>query len=211
MQGAELGYDLDVWHLGVIAAGKAPELSVQRLAEELGCRLLSVPRGPTTIWAWLGAQRCVSVAEFERLAASALGASVSFAIGEPRQGIDGWRLTHQEAQIALTIMLRGPERLVRCADVVLLAAAARDDKIAGFLLDAYLRPLERRKDGEALKRTLRSYLTLGCNAASAAASLGVDRHTVQRHLGKIEESLGRPLDSCRAELEVALRVDALTA
>jgi PucR C-terminal helix-turn-helix domain/GGDEF-like domain len=211
MQGAELGYDLDAWHLGAIAAGKASELSLRRLAEELGCQLLSVPRGPVKTWAWLGAQRSISVSEFERLAASTLGASVSLAIGEPRQGLEGWRLTHQEAQIALTIMLRSPERLVRCADVVLLAAAARDDKIAGFLLDAYLRPLERRKDGEALKRTLRSYLNLGGNAASAAAALGVDRHTVQRHLGKIEESLGRPLDSCRAELEVALRVDALNA
>jgi hypothetical protein len=211
VEGPEFDYDLDAWHLGVIAAGKAPELSVRRLAEELGCRLLLVPRGPETIWAWLGAQRSVSVSKFERLASSKLSASVSFAIGEPRQGIDGWRLTHQEAQIALTVMLRSPERLVRCADVVLLAAATRDDKIARFLLDAYLRPLEKRKDGEALKRTLRSYLTAGCNAASAAASLGVDRHTVQRHLGKIEESLGRPLDSCRAELEVALRVDALIA
>ena len=191
----------------MIASGPAPELSVRRLAEELGCRSLLVPRGPKTAWAWLGAQRSVSVSEFERLASS-LGASVSFAIGEPRQGIDGWRLTHQEAQTALSIMLRGNERLVRCADVVLLAAATRDDTIARFLLDAYLRPLEQRKDGETLKRTLRSYLAASCHAASAAVSLRVDRHTVQRHLGKIEETLGRPLDSCRAELEVALQVKA---
>jgi len=208
---AELDYDLDAWHLGVIAAGEAPDLSVRRLAEELGCRLLLVPRGPNTVWAWLGARRSVSIPEFERRASSKLGASVSFAFGDPREGIDGWRLTHQEAQLALTVMLRGSERVVRCADVALLAAAARDETTARFLLDAYLRPLETRKDGDALKRTLRSYLTADCNAASAAASLGVDRHTVQRRLGRIEESLGRSLGSCRAELEVALRVDALTA
>ncbi len=207
----ELDYDLDAWHLGVIASGKAPELSVQRLAEELGCRLLLVPRGPNTIWAWLGARRSVSITEFERLAASKLGTAVSFAFGEPREGIDGWRLTHQEAQLALTVLLRGSERLVRCSDVALLAAAARDETTARFLLDAYLQPIERSKDGDTLKRTLRSYLTADCNAASAAAALGVDRHTVQRRLGKIEESLGRPLRSCRAELEVALRVDALIA
>lgn len=207
----ELDYDLDAWHLGVIASGKAPGLSVQRLAEELGCQLLLVPRGPDTIWAWLGARRSVSVPEFERLTSSKLGASVSFAFGEPRERIDGWRLTHQEAQLALTVMLRSSERLVRCSDVALLAAATRDETTAKFLLDAYLRPLERRKDGDTLKRTLRSYLTADCNAASAASALGVDRHTVQRRLGKIEESLGRSLTSCRAELEVALRVDALIA
>jgi len=209
MQGTELDYDLDAWHLGVIASGKAPELSVRRLAEELGCRLLSVPRDAGTIWAWLGARRSVSVSEFECLATSTSYASVSFAVGEPRQGIEGWRLTHQEAQTAAAIMLRSGQRLVRCADIVLLAAATRDETIARLLLDAYLRPLERRKDGETLKRTLRAYLAASCNAASAAASLGVDRHTVQRHLGKIEESLDRPLDSCRAELEVALRVEDL--
>jgi hypothetical protein len=208
---AELDYDLDAWHLGVIALGKAPELSVRHLAEELGCRLLLVPRGPETTWAWLGAQRSVSVSEFERLASSGLSTSVSFAFGEPRKRIDGWRLTHQEAQLALTVMRRSSERLVRCSDVALLAAAARDETTVEFLLDAYLRPLERRKDGDALKRTLRCYLTANCNAASAAAALGIDRHTVQRHLGKIEESLGRSLGSCRAELEVALRLDELTA
>lgn len=205
----ELGYNLDAWHLGVIASGKTPDLSVRRLAEELGCQLLLVPRNSDTIWAWLGARQSVSIAEFERLARSKLSASVSFAFGEPRERIDGWRLTHQEAQAASAIMLRGTEQLVRCSDVVLLTAATRDDMLARFLLDAYLRPLEKRKDGELLKRTLRSYLTASCNAASAAASLGVDRHTVQRHLGKIESCLGRPLDSCRAELEVALRVQAL--
>jgi hypothetical protein len=208
-QGAELDYDLSAWHLGIIAAGQASELTVRRLAEELGCRLLLVPRGPETIWAWLGAQRSISVAEFERLASSKLGASVSFAIGESRQGIDGWRLSHQEAQTARAIVLRSSGRFARCSDVVLSAAVIRDETIARFLLDAFLGPLEKRNDGEVLRRTLRSYLAVGCNAASAAASLGIDRHTVQRHLGKIEESLGRPLDSCRAELQVALRVETL--
>jgi hypothetical protein len=211
IQGAELDYNLDAWHLGIIAAGESPELTVRRLAEELGCRLLLVPRSPETIWAWLGAQRSISVSEFERLASSKLGASVSFAIGEARQGLDGWRLTHQEAQTALEIMLCSTERFTRCSDVVLVAAVMRDDAIARFLLDAFLRPLDKRRDGRVLRQTLRSYLAVGCNAASAAASLGVDRHTVQRHLGKIEESLGRPLDSCRAELQVALRVEALMA
>ena len=211
VEGVELDYDLDGWHLGIVALGEAAELTVRRLAEELGCRLLSVRRTPETLWAWLGAQRSISLSELERLASARFDASVSLAIGEPRQGIDGWRLTHREAQTALAIMLRKPQRLTRCSDVVLSAALIRDEETRGFLLDAYLGPLDKRKDAEALRQTLRSYLAVGCNAASAAASLGVDRHTVQRRLGKIEESLGRPLDSCRVELEVALRVEELLA
>ncbi len=97
-QEAELEYDLEAWHLGLIASGKAPELSVRRLAEDLGTQLLLVQRGPGTVWAWLGAPHALSVSEFERRASSRLDSSVSFAFGEPRQDIDGWRLTHQEAR-----------------------------------------------------------------------------------------------------------------
>jgi DNA-binding PucR family transcriptional regulator len=39
--------------------------------------------------------------------------------------------------------------------------------------------------------------------------LKVDRHTVKRRLHKIEESLGRALHTCQAELELALRLEAL--
>jgi len=75
------------------------------------------------------------------------------------------------------------------------------------LLDAYLAPLGSGRDGAVLRDTLRTYFASGGNAASAAASLGVDRHTVQRRLRKVEEAIGRTLDTCRAELEVALRVE----
>ena len=49
----------------------------------------------------------------------------------------------------------------------------------------------------------------GCNAATAAAALRVDRHTVERRLNSIETRLGRSLHTCRAELEVALRLEEL--
>jgi len=52
-------------------------------------------------------------------------------------------------------------------------------------------------------------LAAGFNAATAAAALEIDRHTVQRHLRKVEEALGRLLPSCHAELEVALSLEEL--
>jgi DNA-binding PucR family transcriptional regulator len=60
-----------------------------------------------------------------------------------------------------------------------------------------------------LRKTLRAYFAAGFNAATAAAALEIDRHTVQRRLRKVEESLGRLLDSCHAELAVALRLEEL--
>jgi hypothetical protein len=206
---AELDYDLDAWHLGVIAVGAKAEPVTRRLAERLGCRLLLLPRGVETAWAWLGANRAIPFDEIERFASSNVDSSVSLAVGEPRKGVDGWRLTHQESQTALEVMLRRPRRLVRCSDVVLLATVMRDEETSRFLVDAYLAPLDLRRDSQVLRQTLRTYFASGCNAASAAAALGVDRHTVQRRLRKVEESIGRPLETCRAELDVALLVEQL--
>jgi len=200
-----LDYDFELWHLGMVAVGGDVELVAKRLAERLGCQLLFLPRGAETAWVWLGAGRAIPFAELERLVTA--DEDAAFATGEPRRGLDGWRLTHREAQAALEVLRRKPQRVVRCSDVVLLATAIRDEEMSAFLVDAYLRPLDSGRDGAVLRATLRTYFASGGNAASAAASLGVDRHTVQRRLRKVEEAIGRTLDTCRAELEVALRVE----
>jgi DNA-binding PucR family transcriptional regulator len=69
--------------------------------------------------------------------------------------------------------------------------------------------LTSRRDRDVLRATLRAYYAADCNAASSAASLGVDRQTVRRRLRKVEEAIGRPLDGCRVEMEMALRIDDL--
>jgi hypothetical protein len=206
---AAFGYDIDGWHLGIVAAGAKAELFVRGLAERLGCQLLFVQRSAETGWAWLGANRAISFAEVERVALSKTGGNVSLAVGELRQGADGWRLTHREAQIALTVMLHQPQRLVRGADVVLLATAIQDETVRRSLVDVYLGPLEECRDARALRETLRVYFSLDCNAASTAAALGVNRHTVLRRLLRVEKVIGRSLETCRAEMDVALRVTQL--
>jgi DNA-binding PucR family transcriptional regulator len=135
---------------------------------------------------------------------------VALAVGEPRWGIDGWRLTHREAQAALEVMVRSPGRLIRARDVILLAAVLRDESLAKSLRETYLAPLDDRGDaGGVLPATLRAYFSAGLNAATAAAALEVDRHTVQRRLRKAEEALGRLLPECHAELVVALGLERL--
>src|ERR1019366_2130810 len=134
----------------------------------------------------------------------------SLAIGEASVGIDGWRLTHRQAQAAMLVALRRPQRITWYSDVALLAAVLRDQELARSLVEVHLSPLEDQKDGGAVaRRTLRAYFAAGCNAATAAAALGVNRHTVERRLHTVEEKLGRLLHTCHAELEVALRLDEL--
>jgi sugar diacid utilization regulator len=210
---AELGYDLDQWHLGVIATGTGGGDAVRGLAAEVDRRLLSVSHGEGTVWAWLGGRSRLTATDIERvLSGNEPAVGVVLAVGEPAQGIDGWRLTHRQAQAALLVALRTPkpQRLTRYADVALLASALRDEVLAKSLIEIFLSPLDNQRDGGAVSReTLHAYFAAGHNVKVAAAALGVERRTVAYRLQKVEECLGRRLDTHHAELEVALRLDVL--
>ncbi|HEX6687985.1 MAG TPA: helix-turn-helix domain-containing protein [Solirubrobacterales bacterium] len=205
-----LEYTFEAWHLGMIVKGTTAEACVRSLAAGLDSQVLIVPRGSGIVWAWLGARRPMEVPEVERLLSDDLAGDSSLAVGEPRSGLDGWRLTHREAQAAQEVMLRKPQRLTRARDVILLAAVLRDDALTRSLFETYLAPLEGHGDsGAVLRETLRAYFSAGLNAATAAAALAVDRHTVQRRLRKVEEALGRLLPDCHTELVVALSLEEL--
>ena len=208
----DLEYAFDAWHLGMIVKGTEAEAGIRALASGLDSQVLVVPRGSGIVWAWLGARRPLAVPDIERLLSGGLAGDSQLAVGEPRSGLEGWRLTHREAQAAQEVMLRKPQRLTRARDVILLAAVLRDEALAKSLSETYLAPLEGHGDsGAVLRETLRAYFSAGLNAATAAAALAVDRHTVQRRLRKVEEALGRLLPDCHAELVVALGLDELEA
>lgn len=205
-----LEYTFDAWHLGMIVKGAKAEACARSLAAGLDSQVLIVPRGSGIVWVWLGARRPLAAPDVERLLSDGVAGDASLAVGEPRNGLEGWRLTHREAQAAQEVMLRKPQRLTRARDVILLAAVLRDDALTRSLFETYLAPLEGHGDsGAVLRETLRAYFSAGLNAATAAAALTVDRHTVQRRLRKVEEALGRLLPDCHAELMVALSLEEL--
>jgi hypothetical protein len=213
----ELGYELEGWHLGVIATGTGAGMDagvvgvLGGLRAELGCRLLSVAHGEQSVWAWFaGGRRRVGGGELERLLpATGLG-GVSLAVGEPGRGLAGWRLTHQQAQAVLLVVLRRPRDLTQYGDVALLAAALKDEALARALHEIYLSPLADSRDGGSLLReTLHAYFAAGRIVSSTAVVLGVARSTVESRLRTIEERLGRALHPCSAELEIALHLDEL--
>jgi PucR-like helix-turn-helix protein len=123
----ELDYELDAWHLGVIARGVGAREVVCGLAASLDRRSLCVASGEDTVWGWLGGQRRLEVAALERAVSElewaypvrtpdraghpdqvmhGLPAAASLVAGEPARGLAGWRLTHQQAQAALVVALR---------------------------------------------------------------------------------------------------------
>jgi hypothetical protein len=204
-----LGYRLDGCHIGLIAIGEKVDLLSRRLAETLGCDRLIVPDAEDTFWIWLGAPRPIEFSDFERSVSTVMDTQIVGA-GEPREGIVGWRLTHQEAEAAAPVAKLEGSGLARHSNVALLASALCHEETGRSLVDRYLKPLDRHRDADDLRRTLRVYFELSCNAASTASTLSVNRHTVQRRLKRVEESIGEPPSTRQAEFAVALRLERLT-
>jgi hypothetical protein len=202
----ELDYAFEnLWHVGVIARGVKAHEFVKGLASGSCKRLLLVVQDKESLWAWVASESRSAVVNLGA-AAGAATRGVSVALGDPGRDMQGWRLTHRQAQAALLIVMRGRTDIVRYADHMLLAAVLQDATLARSLEEVYLVPLASHSDGgSAWRTTLRAYFGARGNAAKAAAILGVDRSTVGRRLDEIEHRLGRMITTCQGELDLALR------
>jgi hypothetical protein len=206
---AEIEYDLEAQHLGLMARGEGAEPLLRELAKRLDRRLLAVQREEEPTWAgWLGGSRPVDTEDAVRVLSELDPRGVVVTLGEPAEGLAGWRFSHLQAKAALAVAERRGETVVRYADVAIEAAVLRDDLLARSLRQLYLEPLEGMRDGGKVAReTLRAYLAAERNVSSTAAALGVDRRTVRNRIRAIEELVGRPLSVAAADLEIALRSD----
>jgi hypothetical protein len=207
---ADLSYDFSATHIGVVGSGVGVENEIKRLAQVLGGQTLLVPASPNQVWAWIGLKLGSSADRLDDALKAEWDDTVHMGIGKPAAGIPGWRRTHRQAEVVLPIGIRGDTPVVRYANVALLATTASDELLQDFLWEDYLVPLASTRDeGETLKATLRAYFSKDRQISSAAKALGIKRHTVRKRLDDVEEMLGRTLDSCAAELELALRCEEL--
>ena len=206
---ADLDYELETsWHLGMVAVGASTDAVLRNLKIRSGRRLLSVRRGDLTL-AWLGG-RPIAPADIDSFIGGETAVGVRVAVGEPAQGIGGWRVTHQQAQAAFVVALHNSQVLTHYADCSLMAAALQNNMLLSLLAARYLNPLAGRPGmGARLRKTLIAYIEAECNATSAASALRVGRHTVETRIRMSEQLLGRPLRTCLAELYLALRLDEL--
>ena len=206
---SELGYDLDAHHLGLMAKGDRAEEALRELARRLDRRLLAVKREEEPIWAcWLGGRRPLEAAAAMRALAELAPEEVVVTVGEPGEGLAGWRFSHTQAKAALSVAERRGRSALRYAEVALVASIVADDLVATSLRQLYLAPLAGARDGGKVAReTLRAYFAAERNVSATAAKLGVDRRTVRNRLSAIEDLLGRSLADAATDLEIALRLD----
>lgn len=207
---SDLGYNLDGHHLALMAKGEGASQAMRALAGALDRRLLAVRREEEPVWAcWLGGNQPLAVDRALRALGESPLSGAFVTVGEPGEGLSGWRLSHRQAKAALPIAERRGQSVLRYADVALLASILRDDLLAASLRQLYLEPLEKARDGSQVSReTLRAYFAAERNVSSTAAALGVDRRTVTNRIRAIEDLYGRPLKDIAVELETALQFDS---
>jgi PucR-like helix-turn-helix protein/diguanylate cyclase with GGDEF domain len=204
-----LDYPLDAHHLGLVIAAPDAAAIARALADRLERRLLLVELLQDTWWAWLGGRRALERRPAELLRTIAPSADARVAAGDDAAGVAGFRRSHREAIDAHRLGRRLGRSLTTYDDVALEALLARTDGDAARFAARELRGIDDASARSAiLRRTLASYFAHGQNAAATAAALDVHEQTVAKRLRTIEERVGRPVTSRRAELEIALRVSA---
>jgi hypothetical protein len=217
LDGSGFAYDFDLHHFALVGVGSEALDAVGDLTSAAGQVHLIVPRGETLVWGWVGRGERFTPDELDGFASNSrdtarhwCDSDTRLAIGEPAQGLAGWRLSHHQARAALAVAQRGPEPVVRYADVAVVATILKDELLMSSLQHLYLEPLDGGRDGgDELRRTLRAYFEADCNVSAAAAAVGVTRQAVARRLRSAEERLGRPIGALGADLEIALRLEAL--
>jgi hypothetical protein len=207
---AGLGYEFARWHVGFAVQGGERQEVIQDIVSRFDAVRLVVDGDAKQVWAWVGLRNRPAPAATVEGLRTALPDGVEIGVGEPGRGAIGWRLTHEQAKGALTVVMRREDQIARYADVALLAAALRDELLTSSLKALYVDPLNDARDGGgALRHTLRAYLWADRNVTSTAAALGVSRNTVHNRLRTIEARIGqlRPIHS--ADLVLALQLDEL--
>jgi hypothetical protein len=207
-RGVELDYDLDGHHIGLMVKGEGAHDVTRELAKRLDRRLLAGSFEEESVWAcWLGGARPLETEQALRALGEIGLGQVLVGVGEPGEGLSGWRLSHRQAKAALPIAERRGQQIVRYGEVAVLASILRDDLGTISLRHLYLEPLEGGRDGGKVAReTLRAYFATERNISSTAATLGVDRRTVTNRIRAIEDLFGRPLGDFATDLETALRL-----
>jgi hypothetical protein len=185
----DTAYGLDAIHVAAVAQGPAGAEAIRRVSERRGCRLLLVEPVEGATWAWLAHRRRPDMDAIVDALRTLPLANTAIGLGEPGEGHSGWQRTHRQACRAMSVALNGGDPIVCYGSSMVVAAAHDDDLLISSLRERYIRPLEGNDGGRSARATLRAYFAASRHVSSAAAALGVKRHTVTNRLRAIEEHL----------------------
>lgn len=204
----DLGYDFSATHIGVVGSGPGVDDEIRRLAKLLGGQTLILQAYPDRFWAWIGLKRQSSAAGLDKALKEEWSPRVRMGIGEPADGLAGWRCTHHQAKAVLPVAIHRSDSVVRYAEVAVIASIAGDALLVEFLLERYVTPLA--ADGPDRLRlfhaTLSAYFVTNGNRSAAASALGMSRQALAGRLRTIEKRIGQPMEVCGPVLCLALEL-----
>jgi len=118
------------------------------------------------------------------------------AVGEPAQGIDGFRITHTQAVQTQAVALLGgacAPQVTMFGQVGVAALLSADVEAARAWVSQVLGPLATDDDHCArLRETLRVFLATGGSYTASAAELAMHKNSVKYRVEKAGQERGRP-------------------
>jgi DNA-binding PucR family transcriptional regulator len=212
--GQTLDHPLDGPQLAVIAWCEAPRAEatsdVQAAAAGLLRRrncpsALVVPIGGTTVWAWGSPHPAPSAPQS---AGPALPADIRFACGSVRDGLAGFRRSHEDARHAARVGQLNPHgtgQVIDYRDVEMAALLSADlPALRRFVSDVLGVLAADTPHAEQLRETVRLYLRNERSLTVAAARLHVARNTVTYRVKRAQSLLGHDLAARLPETMAAL-------
>jgi DNA-binding PucR family transcriptional regulator len=190
------------------------ERFVQQLAESAGAQegSLFIPVDRLTGWAWIPVPTDAAPNAVARICASAEARTDAprIAVGNPLPDVEGFRRSHQQAQVARTIGIASGSNARRATafdDPGLSTAALLGGNmgVARVWVAEVLGPLaSRTENDERLRETLRVFLRAGSSFKAAAEELHLHFNSVKYRVNRAIERRGRPIGDNRLDVEVAL-------
>jgi DNA-binding PucR family transcriptional regulator len=190
------------------------ERFVQQLAESAGAQegSLFIPVDRLTGWAWIPVPADAAPNAVARICAFAEARTDAprIAVGNPLPDVEGFRRSHQQAQVARTIGIASGSNARRATafdDPGLSTAALLGGNMgaARVWVAEVLGPLACRTDNdERLRETLRVFLRAGSSFKAAAEELHLHFNSVKYRVNRAIERRGRPISDDRLDVEVAL-------
>jgi hypothetical protein len=221
---ARLRYELDRTHIAYVVWANegtldapngnilfgAMERAATDVAELLGASdHIAVPLGGY-LACWAGMRRSPA-ADFPGRLPLVNKHAVYVALGQPGDGVDGFKRSHEEAVLARRVhRLRGERARTSCvrfSDIALEAMLTESREEARHFVRQELGSLAGDDESSLrLRATLSVFLDEQASFVNAAARLGVHKNTVAYRIRRAEELLGRGVRERPLELQTALRI-----
>lgn len=169
---------------------------------------LLVPRDERTLFGWLHTPDGAHFDEWMEVAREQAESRIAF--GEVAEGLEGFRLSHLQAQSAGAVLAasrrREPTMVARYRDVAALTFLVERQAESKGWVEQVLGDLALPgEDLERLRETLSVFLDEGGNTIATGAKLFVHRNTVKYRVDKALTLLPEPLSGSRLEVALALR------